>query len=129
MMGSRDIRPVRQPLHREDVVAAGSDVVSARPAAPVFDLSGVEGYRVDGPDGRVGVVTNVTASRPDGPLDTIHVVTGLFIVRVAAVAESEILELDAERRRLFIRTMLRPARSSSNVAGTLRRFFGSRHGR
>jgi hypothetical protein len=124
-MGSRDIRPVRQPLHREDVVAAARDVVAARSAAPAFDLSGIEGYRVDGPDGRVGVVTNVTASRPDGPLDTIHVVTGLFIVRVTPVAESEILEVDPERRRLFIRTMLRPQRST-NVVRMLRRFASPR---
>jgi len=125
-MGSRDIRPTGHPLYREDVVAAARDVVAARPApaAPVFDLSGIEGYRVDGPEGRVGVVTNVTASRPDGPLDTVHVVTGLFIVRVTPVAESEILEVDPDRRRLFLRTMLRPQRSS-NVARMLRRLFAS----
>jgi hypothetical protein len=124
VMGSRDIRPVRQPLHREDVVAARRDVVAAKHALPAFDVSGVEGYRVDGPDGRIGVVTNVTARRPDGPLDTIQVVTGLFIVRVTPVAESEILEINAERRRLLIRTTLRPPRSS-NVSRMLRRFFAS----
>ena len=109
-------------------MAAGRDVVAARPAAAGFDLSGFEGYRVDGPDGRVGVVTNVTASRSDGPLDTVHVVTGLFIARVTPVAEREILEVDPERRRLFIRTMLRPQRSS-NMARMLRRLFASPHTR
>jgi hypothetical protein len=127
-MGSRDIRPVRQPLHREDVVAATRDVVAARPVPPAFDVSDVEGYRVDGPDGRVGLVTSVSASRNDGPLDTIHVVTGLFIVRVTPVAVSEILEIDADRRCLLIRTMLRPPRSS-NVARMLRRLFASARGR
>jgi hypothetical protein len=123
-MGSRDIRPVSDPLHREDVVAATRDVVPAKHAPAAFDVSSLEGYRVDGPEGRVGVVTSVTASRPDGPLDTIQVVTGLFIVRVTPVAESEILEVDPDRRRLLIRTMLRPPRSS-NVSRMLRRFFAS----
>ena len=123
-MGSRDIRPTGHPLHREDVVAAARDVVAARPAEPVFDLGGIEGYRVDGPDGRVGLVTDVMASRPDGPLDTVHVVTGLFIVRVTPIAESEILEVDPDRRRLFVRSMLRPQRPS-NVARMLRRPFAS----
>ena len=126
-MGSRDTHPVGHPLYREDVVAAAGDIVSAKRAQPAFDLSGVEGYRVDGPDGRVGVVTSVTASRHDGPLDTIHVVTGLFIVRLTPVAETEILEIDAERRRLFIRAMLRPAGSPS-VVGMLRRFLASVRG-
>ena len=123
-MGSRDIRPVHEPLHREDVVAATRDVVAARPGAPAFDLSGVEGYRVDGPDGRVGVVTGVTAGRADGPLDTIHVVTGLFIVRVTPVPETEIIEVDPDRRCLVIRTMLRAPRSP-HVAQMLRRFFAA----
>ena len=123
-MGARDINSVGHPLHREDVVAATRDVVAARPTQPAFDVSEVDGYRVDGPDGRVGVVTSVSASRNDGPLDTIHVVTGLFIVRVTPVAVSEILEIDADRRCLLIRTMLRPARSS-NVARMLGRLFAS----
>jgi len=126
-MGSRDTRPVGHPLYREDVVAAAGDVVAAKRAQPAFDLSGLDGYRVDGPDGRVGVVTSVTASRHDGPPDTIHVVTGLFIVRVMPVAETEILEIDAERRRLLIRTMLRPP-ASPNVVRMLRRFLASVRG-
>jgi hypothetical protein len=115
---------MRHPLYREDVVAATRDVVAARPAVPAFDLSGVEGYRVDGPDGRVGVVTRVTASRPEGPLDTIHVVTGLFIIRVTPVAEAEILEVDTARSRLLVRTMLRPPRSP-NIARILQRLVAS----
>jgi hypothetical protein len=123
-MGARDIHSVGQPLYRGDVVAATRDVVAARPIPPGLEVSDVEGYRVDGPDGRVGVVTSVSASRNDGPLDTIHVVTGLFIVRVTPVAVSEILEIDADRRCLLIRRMLRPPRSS-NVAGMLGRLFAS----
>ena len=104
-------------------MAATRDVVSARPGAPAFDLSDVEGDRVDGPDGRVGVVTSVTG-RADGPLDTIHVVTGLFVVRVTPVPETEILEIDADRRCLLIRTMLR-APVPPNVAHVLQRFLPS----
>ena len=123
-MGTRETHPVGHPLYREDVVAATRDVVAAKPGQPAFDLRDVEGYRVDGPDGRVGVVTSVTTSRLDGPLDTIHVVTGLFIVRLTPVAETDVIEIDDGRRRMLIRTMLRPPRSSG-IARTLRQFFAS----
>ena len=79
---------------------------------------------MDGPDGRIGVVTRVSSSSAGEAPDTIHVVTGLFIVRVVAVPASEIVQIDADRRRLLIRSMVRLSRTP-NVAQMLRRFLAS----
>ena len=79
---------------------------------------------MDGPDGRIGVVTRVSSSTAGEAPDTIHVVTGLFIVRVVPVAVSEIVQIDTERRRLLVRTMVRLPRSK-HVARMLRRFLAS----
>jgi hypothetical protein len=123
-MGSRDIRRADGPVHREDVVAAARDVV-ATPARPHgAGIRGVEGFRVDGPDGRIGTVTSVSASTTSAPPDTIHVRTGLFIVRVVAVAARDIVQIDDERRRILVRTMLRRPRTPQ-MRGMLRRFLAS----
>lgn len=123
-MGSGDIRRAARPVHREDVVAATHDVVATPPRSPAIDIRHVEGFRVDGPDGRIGTVTGVSSSTPGAPLDAIEVVTGLFIIRVARVTASEILQIDDERRRILVRTMLRRPRTTQ-VRGMLRRFLGS----
>jgi len=111
-------------VHREDVVAAARDVVAPPRSRQTADIRGVEGFRVDGPDGRIGTVTSVSSSTPGAPPDTIQVVTGLFIVRVVPVAAAEILQVDDDRRRILIRTMLRRPRTP-HVRGMLRRFLAS----
>jgi hypothetical protein len=123
-MGSRDIRRAQRPVHREDVVAAAHDVVAPPRRPQTADIRGVEGFRVDGPDGRIGTVTSVSASTPGGPPNTIQAVTGLFIVRVVPVAASEVLQIDDAGRRILIRTMLRRPRTP-HVRGMLRRFLAS----
>lgn len=124
-MGSRDIRSSARPGEKEDVVAPVRDVVGLpSQRAGSGDITGVEGFRVDGPEGRIGVVTGVSSSMSGGPPDTIDVVTGLFIVRVVPVAASEIVRIDDEQRRLHIRSMLRQPRSP-NVSRMLRRFLAS----
>jgi hypothetical protein len=82
---------------------------------------------VDGPDGRVGTVTSLSSSTSSGPPDTIHVVTGLFIVRVVPVAAPEVIQIDDQRRRVLVRTMLRRPRTP-DVRVMLRRFFASPRG-
>ena len=79
---------------------------------------------MDGPDGRIGVVTRVSSSSAGAAPDTIHVVTGLFIVRVVPVAASEIVQIDTERRRVLVRSIVRLPRSK-HVARMLRRFLAS----
>jgi hypothetical protein len=123
-MGSRDIRsPTRS--GDKDVVAPVRDVVAPPPhRSRSDDIARVEGFRVEGPEGRVGMVSGVSSSTSGGPPDTIDVVTGLFIVRVVPVDASEIVRIDDEQRRLHIRSMLRQPRSP-NVSRMLRRFLAS----
>jgi len=124
-MGSRDIRSAQRPVHREDVVAAA--VVAPRAPRRPADLRAIEGFRVDGPDGRIGTVTSVSSTTPGAPPDTMHVVTGLFIVRVVPVPALDVLQIDDQRRRVLVRTMLRRPRTP-HVRGMLRRFFASPRG-
>jgi hypothetical protein len=124
VMDSPDIRSSNRSVHTQDVVAPAPDVVASRRRSGSSDIAGVEGFRVDGPDGRVGVVTRVSASAAGAPPDTIHVVTGLFIVRVVPIAASEIVRIDADLRRVDIRSMVRRPRSP-HVARMLRRFLAS----
>jgi len=124
-MGSRDIRPAQRPVHREDVVAAA--VVAPRAPRRPTDLRAVEGFRVDGPDGRIGTVTSVSSTPSSAPPDTMHVVTGLFIVRVVPVPALDVLQIDDQRRRVLVRTMLRRPRTP-DVRVMLRRFFASTRG-
>ena len=123
-MGSRDIRSSSRSAHTQDVVAPARDVVAPLSRSGSSDITGVEGFRVDGPDGRVGVVTRVSASAVGAPPDTIHVVTGLFIVRVVPIPASEIVRIDTELRRVDIRRMLH-RRRSPHVTQMLRRFLAS----
>lgn len=124
MLGSRNIPSSARSGDTEDVVGTQRDVVATPQRSASDGIGAVEGFRVDGPDGRIGVVTRVSSSTVDGPADTIHVVTGLFIVRVVPVAGSEIVQIDTERRRVVIRSMVRLSRTP-NVAGMLRRFLAS----
>ena len=87
-MGSPDIRSSTRSVHTKDVVDPAPDVVASPRRSGSNDIGGVEGFRVDGPDGRIGVVTRESASTTGEPPDTIHVVTGLFIVRVVPIAAS-----------------------------------------
>lgn len=124
MLGSRDIRSSARSGQTEDVVGTPRDVVAPPQGSGSEGIGAVEGFRVDGPDGRIGVVTRLSSSTGGGSPDTIHVVTGLFIVRVVPVAGSEIVEIDAEHRRLVIRSMVRLSRTP-NVTRMLRRFLAS----
>lgn len=123
-MGSRDIRSSSRSVHTQDVVAPARDVVAPRSRPGTSDIAGVEGFRVDGPDGRIGSVTRVSAPAAGAPPDTMHVVTGLFIVRVVPVPASEVVRIDDELRRVDIRSMVRRPRSP-HVKRMLRRFLAS----
>jgi len=123
-MGSRDIRSTRRSDHTQDVVAPAPDVVASGLRSGSGDIAGVEGFRVDGPEGRVGVVVGVSATAPGAPPDTIHVGTGLFVVRDVPVPASEIVRIDGERHCVHIRSMVR-RRRSPHVARMLRRFLAS----
>jgi len=118
-MGSKNTHS-HIPVDAPDTVAvANPDVVASRRR-----LAGVEGFRVDGPEGRVGYVKSVSSETSGGAPDTLHVATGLFIVRVVPLPASEIVDVEPERRRLVIRRMLRRSRQP-NIAEVVRRFLAS----
>jgi hypothetical protein len=123
-MGSRDIRPSSRSVDTQDVVSPARDVVAPRSKPGSSDITGVEGFRVDGPVGRIGSVTRVSARASGAAPDTMHVVTGLFIIRVVPVPASDIVRVDADLRRVDIRSMVRRPRSP-HVRRMLRRFLAS----
>jgi hypothetical protein len=104
-MGSQHMDSHRASVHPEIVAGPHRDVVASRRR-----LVGMEGFRVDGPDGRVGYVKRVSSTTSGGAPDTLHVATGLFIVRVVPIPASEIVDVEPERRRLVIRQMVRRPR-------------------
>jgi hypothetical protein len=118
-MGSKNTHSHMQVDYPDTVAASNRDVVASRRR-----LTGVEGFRVDGPEGRVGYVQRVSSATSGDPPDTLHVATGLFIVRVVPVPASDIIDVQRERRRLVIRRMVRRPRPP-NVAEVVRRFLAS----
>jgi hypothetical protein len=104
---------------RDAPVVVNPDVVASHRR-----LVGVEGFRVDGPEGRVGYVKSVTSEASPRAPDTLHVATGLFIVRVVPVPAADIVDVEPERRRLLIRRMVQRPRSP-HIAEALRRFLAS----
>lgn len=118
-MGSKNTHS-RVPVDAPDSASVvNPDVVASRRR-----LAGVEGFRVDGPEGRVGYVKSVSSAASPSAPDTLHVATGLFIVRVVPVPASDIVDVEPERRRLLIRRMVQRPRSP-HIAEALRRFLAS----
>ena len=118
-MGSKNTHSCMQVDHPDTVAVPNRDVVASRRR-----LAGVEGFRVDGPEGRVGYVKSVSCETRGSAPVTLHVATGLFIVRVVPVPASDIVDVEPERRRLVIRRMVRRPRPP-NIAEVLRRFLAS----
>jgi hypothetical protein len=118
-MGSKNTHPQMPVDHLDTVAVPNRDVVASRPR-----LAGVEGFRVDGPEGRVGYVKSVSSETRGSAPDTLHVATGLFIVRVVPVPAADIVDIEPERRRVAIRRMVRRPRSP-NIAEVLRRFLAT----
>ncbi len=81
------------------------------------------GFRVDGPDGRVGVLKAVAPDYGDGPPDRIRVTTGLFLVTSVDVPFGHVAGVDPYLRRVDIAAV--PERRSPTrpqVARAVRRF-------
>lgn len=97
----------------------GRDVVASRRR-----LAGTEGFRADGPDGRIGYVKRVSSSTIEDAPDTLHVATGLFIVRVVPIPASEIVDVEPERGRVVVRQMVRRPRPP-RIAEVVRGFLAS----
>lgn len=103
----------------------GADVVSLRsdPATPAPALRAAAGYRVDGPDGRIGTLRGVVPADPAAPPEQLLVAFGLFIVTTAPIAVAEVRSVDVERRRILVATSPRPhRRRPAELARVVRRF-------
>jgi hypothetical protein len=100
--------------------AARSDSRAAR--AGDYGLSRCEGFRVDSPTRRIGVVEGLRfLSRIDQP-DLLEVRAGLFGRQRLLIPVAEVDEVHAGEGRLVLRGTARPG------AGRLQRLLGRRHG-
>jgi hypothetical protein len=89
------------------MAATGREVVSVREHR--LRLAGMlraaVGFRVDCPEGRVGVLTAVLPEYDDLPADRIEVASGFFVVTAVTVAFTDVASVDVIRRRVVIRTV------------------------
>jgi hypothetical protein len=91
----------------ERVAATSREVVSVRAHRERLagTLRTAIGFRVDCPEGRVGVLMAVLPEYDDLPPDRIEVATGFFILAALTVPFAEVATVDAVRRRVVIRTI------------------------
>jgi hypothetical protein len=72
-------------------------------------LGHCEGFRVDGPEGRLGIVEHVVyRSRADRP-DVVAVTSGVWRARTAEVLVAEVTEVWPAQERLVVRRGLGPS--------------------
>jgi hypothetical protein len=85
------------------------------------------GFRVDGPEGRIGVLTAIEAGDRGDASDHIEVRTGLFIMRTARIPVADVLGVDPARHLVRVRTMPEcPQATRHETARRVRRFVRTR---
>ena len=110
-------------LPRSVVLALSAGEQTAGPRSPwpvdeAYWLAHCEGFRVDGPDGRIGVVEHVVyESRPDVP-DVVSVASGRWRLRSTDVPIADVLEVRPEQERLLVRRPPGPHRRAGRRAST-----------
>ena len=78
------------------------------PVDEEYWLGHCEGFRVDGPEGHIGVVDHlVYRSRADRP-DIVAVTAGIWRARTAEVAVADVVEVRPAQARLVVRPGVRP---------------------
>jgi hypothetical protein len=93
---------------------------------PAGWIGDVEGFRVDGPDGRIGTVAHVVREAPADVPVALDVATGLFIVHVEHIPIRDVIEVQPSRRRLAVRSVpYRPRLSRHHLHRGVRRFLRS----
>ena len=110
--------------HRGTGAAAG-DVVSVREhrRPPPGVVRAAIGFRVDCPEGRVGILTAVLPEDDDLTADRIEIASGLFIVTAVTVGCGAVESVDHSRRRVSIGVVPDVRRSSRPaVAHRVRQF-------
>jgi hypothetical protein len=115
------------------VRATGGDVVSVREHRQRLAtmLRAAIGFRVDCPEGRVGILTAVLPEYDDTAPDRIEIASGIFIVTALTVPFAEVASVDPLRRGVSIRGMPERRRASRReMARRVRQFLraGGRSG-
>ena len=109
---------------------AGEAPPPARRPTDVVDTSGVLaerlrralGFRVDGPEGRIGTLRALVPGDL-GAEPRLRVDVGLFVRREIGIPLATVREIDAERRRVLVDTVPKiPRRARAEVARCVRRF-------
>jgi hypothetical protein len=100
------------------------DVVAIRPGvALVPTLRTAAGFRVDGPDGRIGVLRGIAPARPAEQPERLLVAVGLFNINTVSIAVADVRSVDVERRRIVVATTPPlPRRTPAELAHRVRRF-------
>jgi hypothetical protein len=115
------------------VRATGGEVVSVREHRQRLAtmLRAAIGFRVDCPEGRVGILTAVLPEYDDTAPDRIEIASGIFIVTALTVPFAEVASVDPLRRGVSIRGMPERRRASRReMARRVRQFLraGGRSG-
>jgi hypothetical protein len=73
------------------------------PVEAEYWLRHCDGFRVDGPDGRIGVVDRVEHTlEPEVP-DVVAVASGLWRIHLTRIPLRDVVEVQPDRRRLIVR--------------------------
>jgi hypothetical protein len=121
MTARRSIGAAHEPVALE----VAPDVVSVRDERQRLAgmLRAAEGFRVDGPDGRVGVLAAVVPDYGDGLPHRVEVRTGLFLVTSVDVPFGQVASVDPFARRVGISVVPEPRRATRRqTSGRIRRF-------
>ena len=115
----------RSPARVRVVRATGGDVVSVREHRQRLAtmLRAAIGFRVDCPEGRVGILTAVLPEYDDVTPDRIEIASGIFIVTALTVPFAEVASVDPLRRGVSIRVVPERRRASRpEIARRVRHF-------
>jgi hypothetical protein len=86
-------------------------------------LRAAVGFRVYGPEGRIGVLTAVGPHGEDGLPQSITIATGLFVVRSVQIPFASVVDVDPVKRRVDVRVGPERARvSPRQIALRVHRF-------
>jgi hypothetical protein len=92
----------------------------------IEQLRGAAGFRVDGPEGRIGILHGFDPGDAGKPGHS-RVSMGLFIVKVVPISIVDVVRVDLLGRRVHVRVIPPPRRVSGQaLARRVRRFVRSR---
>jgi hypothetical protein len=101
-------------------------VSAARRGIPAAWIREVDGFRVDGPDGRIGTAVRIVRAPGSGISDELEVAVGLFIVRIVHIPVDDVVDVQPARRRLTVRSLpCARRRAPHELKAGVRRFLRS----